>query len=212
MPWRNQKPLFILFEGGEGSGKTTQATLLFHGLKRIGRRVKYNDEPGSTNAGFKIRTVLLEDSKGELDPFSEFLLFESDRAVDFRVNIIPALESGADVVQDRNFGSTFAYQGYGRGLIKTHAKLMKFVDKAARRGVFPDVIFLLDGDPKRLFRRIKKITSYEKEKLAFHELVRKGFLAQARADRRRWVILDALKPTSVLHDQIWKRVEKLIDG
>jgi dTMP kinase len=211
MSWRNQKPLFILFEGGEGSGKTTQAQFLFHKLKRIGRRVKYNDEPGSTDAGFKIRSILLEDSKDELDPLSEFLLFEGDRAIDFRINIIPALESGVDIIQDRNFGSTFAYQGYGRGLIKTQANLMKFVDKAARRGVFPDVIFLLDGDPKKLLRRIKKSTSFEKENLDFHNLVRKGFLAQARADKKHWVVLDALKPVAALHDQIWKRVKKLID-
>ncbi|MBU6500291.1 MAG: dTMP kinase [Patescibacteria group bacterium] len=208
MPWQKQKPLFIVFEGGEGSGKTTQTTLLFQRLKRLGRQVKYNDEPGSTSAGFKIRNILLG-SQGELDPLSEFLLFESDRSLDYKQNIIPFLQGGFDIIQDRNFGSTFAYQGYGRGLIKTHEKIMKIVDETVRQKYYPDIIFLLDGNPAQLMRRIKKATSFEKEKIAFHNLVRKGFLSQARADRKHWIILDATKSQQTLHEKIWQTVSGL---
>jgi len=209
MRWQKQKSIFVVFEGGEGSGKTTQATLLFQKLKREGRQVKYNDEPGSTALGFKIRSLLVESDK-ELDPFTEFLLFEADRNLDFRLNIIPALEEGFDVVQDRNYGSTFAYQGYAKGLFKTHRKLMHSVDVAARRGVKPDIIFLLDGSPKKLLKRIKRTTSFEKEKIGFHDAVRKGFLSQARADKKRWVVLDAAKPQNILQRAIWDKVSELM--
>lgn len=211
MPWQKQKPLFILFEGGEGSGKTTQTQILFQRLKRAGRQVKYNDEPGSTASGFKIRNLLLGAKPGELDGLSEFLLFEADRALDFNLNIIPLLEDGVDVVQDRNFGSTFAYQGYARGLIKKYGKLMKDVDRAARYGYYPDIIFFLDGDPKKLLKRIKKATSFEKEKLEFHNAVRGGFLIQAKQDKKHWIVLDATKPIKVLEDEIWQRVSRLIN-
>ncbi len=204
----------MLFEGGEGSGKTTQAHLLYGALKGMGRRVIYNDEPGSTDTGFKIRTVLLEAERNEIDPLTEFLLFEADRSLDFNLNIKPRLENGTDVIQDRCFGSTFAYQGYGRGLIKTHGLLMKAVDKASRKNLYPDVIFFLDGDPKKLLQRVekrsKKKTSFEMEKLAFHNLLRKGFIAQARQDKKHWVILDALQQPHVLHEKILRRVSKIL--
>ncbi len=214
MPWQKQEPIFILFEGGEGSGKTTQAHLLYGALKRLGRRVVYNDEPGSTDIGFKIRSVLLEAGRGELDPLTEFLLFEADRSLDFHLNIIPRLENGTDVVQDRCFGSTFAYQGYGRGLIKTHSSLMKMIDKASRRNRYPNIIFLLDGDPKKLLQRIdrraKKRTSFEMGNLSFHNLIRKGFLAQARQDRKHWFVLDAFQPPHILHKKVFQKVAKLL--
>jgi len=209
MRWQKQKPIFALFEGGEGSGKTTQATLLFQKLKRIGRQARYNDEPGSTALGFKIRALLIEANK-EIDPLTEFLLFEADRNLDFRLNIAPALEDGFDVVQDRNFGSTFAYQGYARGLLKTHAKLMKDVDSSTRQNLLPDIIFLLDGDPKKLLKRIKRETSFEKEKLDFHGAVRRGFLDQAMADKKRWVVLDATKPQDALQNIIWEKASRLL--
>lgn len=212
MHWEKQKPIFVIFEGGEGSGKTTQTQLLYNALKRAGRRVIHNDEPGSTDIGFKIRTILFEADHGKIDPLTEFLLFEVDRSLDFSANIIPWLNNGVDVIQDRNFGSTFAYQGYGRGLIKTHANLMRSVDEAVRRNFYPHLIFLLDGEPKKLLKRISrhKATPFEKESIPFHNLVRKGFLVQARADRKHWVVLNAFESPKVLHQKIWKKTLGLL--
>jgi|GEM_PF-2850201 len=210
MYWQKQNSIFILFEGGEGSGKTTQAQLLYGALKRIGRRVIYNDEPGSTKIGFKIRSIVMDADRGEVDPLTEFLLFEVDRSLDFEKNIIPSLEEGIDVVQDRNFGTTFAYQGYGRGLIKTEGNLMRLVDKAARRGVRPDLIFLLDADPRKSLKRTKQNDTFEQETFVFHRLARQGFLTQAKADKKRWVILNASQPPEVLHQKVWEKVSTLL--
>jgi len=203
------KSLFIVFDGIDGSGKTIQAMALVRRLRRAGRKAKYNDEPGSTAVGFKIRALLIKGNK-EVDPLTEFFLFEADRSLDYNLNILPFIRSGFDVVQDRNYGSTFAYQGYGRGLLKKHAVLMKSADLAARRGLKPDLIFLLDGDPRILLGRIKKITSFEKEGLKFFNLARKGFLAQAKADKKRWVVLNALESPRILEKRIWQRISKLI--
>ena len=210
MFWKKQKPIFILFEGGEGSGKTTQAQLLYGALKRAGRRVAYNDEPGATAIGFKIRSIVIDANRGDVDPLSEFLLFEVDRSLDFEQNIIPSLKQGIDIVQDRSFGTTFAYQGYGRGMIKTHKKFMQLVDETTRRKLYPDLIFLLDTDPKRALKKTKQNDVFEREKLAFHKRAREGFLAQAKADRKHWIILKASQPADVLHRKIWERVSKLL--
>lgn len=211
MLWQKQKPIFVLFEGGEGSGKTTQAQLLYGALKRIGRRVIYNDEPGATAIGFKIRSIVKDASRNEMDSLSEFLLFEVDRSLDYLKNIKPALEDRIDVIQDRSFGTTFAYQGYGRGLIKTHGSLMKSVDEATRRNTYPDIVFLLDSDPRKSLKRTKRNDVFEKERISFHELARKGFLAQARADKRRWVVLKSDQPPQTLHKKILAHVLKVIE-
>ena len=86
---------------------------------------------------------------------------------------------------------------------------MKVVDAAARRDVYPDIVFLLDADPKKALARIKRADAFETERFAFHRLAREGFLAQARADKR-WVVLNALRPAGALHQKVWERVSMLL--
>lgn len=206
-----QKPIFIVFEGVEGSGKTTQARLLYERLKRKRRAVIYTDEPGATLKGFQIRSILLEKDNEELNPIAEFFLFEADRAHHIQQVIRPNLEKGFDVICDRFSGSTFAYQGYGRGLAAKHLKEMQIADAFARQGVAPDLYILLDLDPSRGLRRIKSSkTRFEEEKLEFHQKIRKGFLKQARENPKQWLVIDAAKSIDAIRDIIWARVEKLI--
>lgn len=212
MAWIKQKPIFVVFEGVEGAGKTTQTRLLYEKLKRNKRMVIYTDEPGATLKGFQIRSILLEKDDEELDPISEFLLFEADRAQHISQVITPSLKKGFDIVCDRFSPSTFAYQGYGRGLINKYSALMKKVDTLARNGVEPNLYVLLDLDPTKGLHRIKgPRTRFEEEKLIFHNKVRKGFLEQARQNPQKWLIVDASKPINIIQEEIWQKVQKLFN-
>lgn len=211
MAWIKQKPIFVVFEGVEGAGKTTQTRLLYEKLKRNKRMVIYTDEPGATLKGFQIRSILLEKDDEELDPISEFLLFEADRAQHVSQIITPNLKKGFDIVCDRFSASTFAYQGYGRGLISKFSTLMKKVDTLARNGVEPDLYILLDIDPKKGLNRIKgPQTRFEEEKLIFHNKVRNGFLTQARQNPKKWLVVDASKPIKTIQEEIWRSVQKTL--
>ena len=211
MSWLKQKPLFIVFEGGEGSGKTTQTRLLYTRLKRAGRMVMYTDEPGATLKGFQIRSILLDKDTEPLDSMAEFLLFEADRAQHVSLVLKPALEKGSDIVCDRFSPSTFAYQGYARGLQVKYLSEMKRVDAIARQGLEPDLCILLDVDPIRGLKRIKgQKTRFEEERIDFHKKIRQGFLKQVRQSPRKWFVVDATKPIETVHEEIWKKVAKLI--
>ncbi len=211
MAWVKQKPIFIAFEGVEGAGKTTQTRLLYEKLKRNKRMVIYTDEPGATLKGFQIRSILLEKDDEELDPISEFLLFEADRAQHISQVITPSLKKGFDIVCDRFSPSTFAYQGYGRGLISKYSVLMTKVDELARNGVEPDLYVLLDLDPKKGLHRIKgPKTRFEEEKIAFHGRVRNGFLKQAKQNPKKWLVIDASKPINIIQEEIWRAVQKTL--
>lgn len=211
MAWIKQKAIFIAFEGGEGAGKTTQARLLYEQLKRNRRMALYTDEPGATLKGFQIRSILLDRDEEPLDPIAEFFLFEADRAQHVAQIIKPALNKGSDIVCDRFSPSTFAYQGYGRGLNKRYLAEMKKVDAFARSAVEPDLYILLDIDPARGLRRIKSSkTRFEEEEAAFHKRVREGFLLQAKNNTKQWFVIDAGQAQKTIQKQIWERVEKLI--
>lgn len=201
----------MVFEGVEGSGKTTQARLLYERLKRNKRAVIYTDEPGATLKGFQIRSILLERDGEELDPVAEFFLFEADRAHHISQVIRPNLEKGFDVICDRFSASTFAYQGYGRGLAAKNLREMERADAFARQGIEPDLYILLDLDPAKGLRRIKgSKTRFEEERLEFHQKIRKGFLKQARENPKRWCVVDAAKSVDAIRETIWGRVEKLL--
>lgn len=210
--WTKQKPIFIDFEGGEGSGKTTQTRILYERLKRSRRMVMYTDEPGATATGFKIRTVLLDHGDEPTDPIAEFLLFEADRAQHISQIIQPTLRQGCDIICDRFSPSTFAYQGYARGLSGKYLATLKKIDAFVRRGVEPDIYILLDIDPAKALRRIKKTkhNRFDAEKLEFHKKVRQGFLKQAKENKKKWCVIDATKSIQAIHEEIWKRVEKEI--
>ena len=182
----------IAFEGGEGSGKTTQARLVAIWLRELGYDVVTTHEPGATKIGMRLRALLLDTSHTGMSPHAEALMYAADRAEHVASVIAPALERGAIVITDRYVDSSLAYQGAGRNLP---------VDEIARfnwwatGGRTPDLTILLDMDPMAgLSRRTRSADRLEAEPADFHLRVRGGFLALARAEPDRYLVLDADRP------------------
>ncbi|MEK6600585.1 MAG: dTMP kinase [Candidatus Binatota bacterium] len=211
----------ISFEGGDGSGKTTQLKLLEKYLSAHGQTCLGTREPGGTALGEMIRQVLLEAGKEEISFPTELFLYLADRAQHVQKVIRPALASGTIVLCDRFTDSTLAYQGYGRGV---ELDMLRRLNEVASPGITPDLTFLLDcpvevGLPRTAQRIVNQTSGkrredrFEREKVEFHERVRAGFLELARAEPKRIVILDASRAIQLLHEQIKKIVdEKLLGG
>lgn len=196
------EPCFIVFEGPEGAGKSTQVVRLGERLRRQGVPVTVTREPGGTPTGDAIRELVLH-ADVEIDPLVEFLLYSASRAQHVREVIRPALQRGEVVLSDRFAGASVAYQGYGRGLD------LDFVDDLNRRatdGLRPNLTVLLDLDPAEGLRRVAGRGAedrLEREDLAFHQRVREGFLSQARRDPS-WQIVDASRSAGEVADRVWK--------
>lgn len=199
--------MFITFEGGEGSGKTTQARLLGERLTQLGYQVVVTREPGGTPLGAKLRALLL-DVESQVEPRAELLLYAADRAQHVATLIRPALADGKIVISDRYADSALAYQGYGRGLDLTALRqIMAF----ATSGLQPDLTFFLDLDPQQgLARRAQAGASnrFEAQTLEFHRRVREGYLALIAAEPERWVRIDADQPLAVVQGTIFAVVEE----
>ncbi|MGH9189834.1 MAG: dTMP kinase [Acidimicrobiales bacterium] len=180
----------IVFEGGEGTGKSTQAALLAAELGALLTR-----EPGGTALGRLVRSMVLDVGSGTLDPRAEALLLLADRAQHVAEVVCPALEKGTDVVSDRFSGSTLAYQGWGRGLdVDWLAQLAEW----ASGGIEPDLVILLDvGIGVAAGRVSGEADRMEMAGVAFHERVRDGYQALAAADHR-WVVVDGAGPVEVV--------------
>jgi dTMP kinase len=199
--------LFITFEGGEGSGKTTQLKVLLAHLRSTGRDAVETRDPGGTSIGKQIRTVLLDPARGGMTPAAELLLYEASRAQLVHEVIRPALAAGRIVLCDRFTDSTVAYQGYGRGLDLT---LIGRLNTLAAEGLCPDLTFLLDLDPAvGLLRAARRMTEpqqvhdrIEGEVLDFHQRVRTGYRAIAAAEPERVIVLDASRGMGEIEGQI----------
>lgn len=164
--------IFVVFEGGEGTGKTTQTRALAVRLRTLGREVVETFEPGDGVVGARIRSLLLDPSMSPT-PVTEVLLYAADRAEHVRTVVRPALERGADVVCDRYLWSSLAYQGIARGL---GADVVEMANRAAVDGCEPDVTIVLDTDPEiGLARTGHEPDRIEAESIEFHRLVRRGF-------------------------------------
>lgn len=187
--------LFITFEGGEGTGKSTA-------LKAISAYFEENKipfilsrEPGGTPIGEEIRNVILSKNNGAMDLRVEALLFAASRRQHLVEKIWPALESGVTVLCDRYLDSSLAYQGNARGLgIENVLRVNNF----ATEGTFPDVTLFFDLDPEVGLQRIasnnqREVNRLDLEKMAFHKSVREGFLKLARMYPERYVVIDASK-------------------
>jgi dTMP kinase len=175
---------FIVIEGGEGSGKSTQAHLLADELGAVLTR-----EPGGTAIGERVREVLLDRRVGHIDKRTELFLMLAARAQHVDEYIRPALDQGRDVVCDRFSPSTLAYQGYGRGL---DLCAVRAADALARNGLEPDLVVLLDLAPRLASnRRSRAPDRIEGEDDAFFDRVREGYLAIAKDDPGRFVVVDA---------------------
>ena len=194
-------PPFIVLEGGEGSGKSTVAAALAARLREAGRDAVFTREPGGTVAGELVRRLLHE----PLVPWAEAFAFLVARAQIVAEVIRPALGRGAVVVCDRFSASTFAYQGYARGL---DLSALRAADAVATGGLTPTLTILLDIDPEVGLRR--KLGEAEAirtglETLDFHRKVRAGYHAEmAAAPPGSWLLADASRPSAEVEEELWE--------
>ncbi|HBG04647.1 MAG: dTMP kinase [Geobacteraceae bacterium GWC2_58_44] len=187
---------FITFEGIEGCGKTTQLRLLKERLEAAGEKVTSTREPGGCPVADQMRAILLDAQNSAITPLAELLLYAAARAQHVQEVIVPALERGEIVLCDRFTDATIAYQGHGRGLdLETIAQL----NRLATGGVEPKLTLLIDCPVQvGLSRALARIEAgsgareerFELESVRFHERVRDGYLALARAYPERFVVID----------------------
>lgn len=185
------KGKLISFEGIEGTGKTTQARLLYQFLISKGYDVVLTEEPGSTKIGSKIRGILLSPDHQGMTSTTELLLYYADRAQHLNELIMPSIERGAIVITDRFTDSTYAYQGYGRGI---KLNLIDSIDIIATERLRPDITILLDLEVETGLKRnrgINKTDRLELEDIEFHKRVRKGYLELAQKETQRIKVVDA---------------------
>jgi dTMP kinase len=203
--------LFVTFEGGDGTGKTTQAALLEEWLREQGREVVRTREPGGTDVGVLVRDIVLH-HRGEVSPRAEALLYAADRAHHIETVVRPALARGAVVIQDRYLDSSVAYQGAGRVLDPDEVRRISLW---AAAGLLPDVTVLLDLDPGIARRRLdaddKPFDRLEAEHGDFHARVRTAFLDLAADEPDRFLVLDAALAPDALAAAIRNRVSRLLD-
>jgi dTMP kinase len=193
--------VFITFEGGDGSGKSTQIKRLAHTLQAMGKTVVLTQNPGGSPLGQHLRDLLLH-HQGPVDPMAELLLYMADRAQHVATVIQPALAQGHIVLCDRYTDSTVAYQGWGRQL---DVPMINTLNQWATSGVTPHLTFLLDGEPALLRQRIAhrgKPDRLEGEALAFHQAVRQGYLALAQQAPNRIKVLSATNPIETIEQAI----------
>lgn len=196
--------VFVVLEGGDGSGKSTQVPLLAARLRDAGREVAVTREPGGTDLGAQIRSLVL--GGGAVAPVTEALLIAADRAEHVSAVIRPALDRGAVVVSDRHVPSSLAYQGVARGLgVEEVARLSAW----ATGGLQPDVVIVLDVPPgEAARRRAGPEDRMEREPDAFRSLVNQAY--RDLAPRFGWTVIDGTAPVAVVAGEIWKAVGPLV--
>ncbi|MFF5172778.1 dTMP kinase [Micromonospora sp. NPDC000089] len=203
--------LFVVFEGGEGAGKSTQLEALAERLRGQGREVVVTREPGATRVGERIRSLVLDTGAEAPSPRAEALLYAADRAHHVATVVRPALIRGAVVISDRYVDSSLAYQGAGRTL---PVQEVSWLSSWATGGLKPDLVVLLDVDPRtglsRVAARNQGADRLEAESVAFHERVRYAFLDLAANDPKRYLVLDASRPAGEISARVGRRVEEFL--
>lgn len=198
--------VFVVFEGGDGTGKTTQIRLLRSAVERDGHLAVVTREPGGTRLGEQVRDLLLARSSEDMDPRTEALLYAAARAQHVREVIVPALERGSVVLCDRYVDSSIAYQGAGRGLGEDAVAQL---NRWATASLQPHLTVLLDIDPAQGLERAVgegPPDRLEAEGLEFHREVRAAFHRRADLDPDRYLVLDATRPVEELHAKILSEV------
>lgn len=198
---------FITFEGGEGTGKSTQTVLLADYLNDHGHQVVLTREPGGSDGAELIRALLVSGEVGRWSPITEVLLLYAARAEHWQKVIQPALARGDWVICDRFADSTLAYQGYGHGVDRVFISKLYAAIIGTRQ---PDWTFMFDLDPKiGVQRALKRHTSenrFENMDMAFHERLREGFLKIAHQNLHRCHIVDANQSIYAIHREIARTV------
>lgn len=210
---------FITFEGGEGSGKSTQIGLTGEFLKSRGVPFLVTEEPGGTLLGKRIRDILLNRNTFDIAPMAELLLFQASRYQHVETIIRPALLEGKVVICDRYTDATIAYQGFGRGI---PLEQIQSLNQLASSSLIPDRTFLFDMPVEtglaRASQRMEQLQDqpredrFEQEALAFHQRVRDGYLSLAQAEPERFTILDGTKGIDDLHQEIRCWLQRWLAG
>jgi dTMP kinase len=198
---------FVCFEGGEGSGKSTQAGLLSDWLQQEGYAVLLTFEPGDTIVGRELRRIVLSPETGVLSDRTETLIYAADKAEHVDTVVVPALGRGDVVITDRYVDSTLAYQGAGRSLL---VEEVEHVARWATHDLRPHLTVVLDLDPRHGLSRFAGRDRIEGESVEFHERVREAFVAMARADPEHYLVLDARADSDEIAAQERGRVAPLL--
>jgi dTMP kinase len=202
--------VFVVFEGGEGAGKSTQVTRLAEALQASGHEVVVTREPGATDVGARIRGLVLDKNEAP-SPRAEALLYAADRAHHVATVVRPALARGAVVISDRYVDSSLAYQGAGRTL---PVQEISWLSSWATGGLKPDLVVLLDVDPSVGLSRVDSrglgTDRLESESRSFHERVRYAFLDLAAADPKRYLVLDAARPADEISEVVQRRIAGML--
>ena len=199
--------LFVVFEGGDGVGKSHHVRWLADWLTERGVEVVRTFEPGDTGLGRRIREIVLSPDTGDLAPRAEALLFAADKAQHVHEVILPALRRGAVVITDRYVDSTLAYQGAGRALSLDE---VEHVNRWATEGLLPDLTVVLDLDPDRGVGALEERDRMEDAGTDFHVRVREGFLALAERDDERYLVLEARADREANRVRVRERVGVLL--
>jgi dTMP kinase len=198
------RPRFIAFEGGEASGKSTQASLLASSIDAVLTR-----EPGGTELGARLREMLLDPANHGVDPRAEALMMAADRAQHVAMVIRPALEAGRHVVSDRFAGSSLAYQGYGRGLPVDE---VRDLSRWATDGLWPDLTVLVDVPVEVAAARLgTDLDRFEQADHGFHRRVTDGFRALAADDPHGWVVIDGTPSIDEVAEAVRVAVSERLD-
>ena len=205
--------LFITFEGGEGTGKSTQLALLSKHLRSNGLEVRLLREPGGTIVGERVRSILLDRKNSDISPIAELMLYEACRAQSMHEIIKPGLDAGEIILCDRFTDSTVAYQGYGRGL---GAHFVRELNNAATAGISPDRTCLFMLDPKIGVRRAAKVSKggadrLESAPMQFHENLASGFLEIAKQEPNRVRLIDASGSIEEVQQLVWEQLGDLFN-
>ncbi|MDB5320306.1 MAG: dTMP kinase [Phycisphaerales bacterium] len=208
MPPTPPTGLFIVFDGSEGSGKTTQVARLRQRLESLGQSVLLVRDPGTTRIGEQIRAILLNPDHDEMAMRCEMLLYMAARAQMMSESILPALAEGKTVISDRFVSSTLAYQLSGDGLT---ADDIRTVANIAIKNRWPDLTLILDMPVESSMARVRRAKDrIEQRPMDYHEQVRRNYLSQAAADPRQYKIVNANRDIDAVHEDIWSAVRPLL--
>jgi dTMP kinase len=200
--------VFVVFEGGDGVGKTTQVDRLCAWLANAGHDVLKTFEPGDTTVGAMIRRIVLDPATGEMSPRAEALLYAADKAQHIFAVIKPALQRGAVVVCDRYVDSMLAYQGAGRALEPAE---IEQIARWATEDLRPDLTVVLDAELSDGVHAKADKDRLESAGDVFHERTRQSFLELARRDPDRYLVLDARAPREEIAAQVAERITQLLE-